>query len=125
MSCRYQIRVFESTSQDGATAVGTTVTPTVQTFSVYAYSVEEAEKSIRKKIAKGTLTRGKVYQIWPFLGNGEFTRSVAIGLDDSCERVFLDPASGPFSELRRIRVGNVTAPPASTDASASSEHAIA
>ena len=103
MSCRYQVRVFESVEKDGATEVGTTVTPTIQTFSIYAYSADEVEMSIRKSIAKGQLGRGRVYQIWPLLGNGEFTRSLAIGLDGAYERVFLDPAAGPFSELRRIR----------------------
>lgn len=60
MSCRYQVRVFESTQKDGSTSAGTIVTPLAHTFSIYAYSGEEAEKSIRKDIAKGKLTRGKI-----------------------------------------------------------------
>jgi hypothetical protein len=104
MSCRYQIRVFESTQKDGATMAGTIMAPLAQTFSVYAYSGEEAEKSIRKDIATGKLARGKVYQVLPLIGNAELTRSLAVGLDGSFERVFLDPAAGPYSEFRRVRM---------------------
>lgn len=104
MSCRYQIRVFESRSQDGATSAGTIVGPTALTLGVYAYSGEEAEKSIQKDIAKGKLARGRIYQILPVLGNFELTRSLAVALDGSSERVFLDPANGPYSEFRRIRL---------------------
>ncbi|HTU45650.1 MAG TPA: hypothetical protein VMF91_11345 [Bryobacteraceae bacterium] len=110
MSCRYQIRVFESTQKDGATAAGTIIAPIAQTFSVYAHSGEEAEKSIRKDIDKGKLARGKVYQILPLLGNAEFTRSLAAGLEGSFDRVFLDPAAGPYSEFRRIRLPVVAIP---------------
>lgn len=110
MSCRYQVRVFESTQKDGATAAGTIIAPLAQTFSIYAYSGEEAEKSIRKDIAKGKLARGKIYQILPLLGNAELTRSLAVGLEGSFDRVFLDPAAGPYSEFRRIRLPVVAAP---------------
>ena len=103
MSCRYQIRVFESVQKDGATAAGTTVSPATHTFSIYAHSGEEAEKSIRKSIAGGKLPCGKVYQILPLIGNAELTRSLAVAADGSFERVFLDPANGPYGELRRIR----------------------
>ena len=103
MSCRYQVRTFESVDQDGAVSAGTKVAPTAQAFSVYAYSAEEAEKTIATGVLNGKLARGRVYQIWPFLGNGEFTRSLAISLDGASERVLLDPACGPFSELRQIR----------------------
>jgi hypothetical protein len=109
MSCRYQVRVFESVEQNGATGAGTTVRPSVQTFSIYAYSAEEAENTIQKRVANGKLARGRVYQIWPFLGNGEFTRSLAIACDGSCQHVWLDPAAGPFNELRRIRVPQAAA----------------
>jgi hypothetical protein len=104
MSCRYQVRIFESTEKDGATSAGTVLTPVAFTFSVYAYSAEEAEKSLRKDVAKGKLGRGKVYQILPVIGNGEFVRSLAVACDGSFEHVFLDPAAGPFSEFRRIRL---------------------
>lgn len=113
MSCRYQVRVFESVQRDGATVANTTVTPTVQTLSVYAHSADEAEASIHKSIANGKLGRGRVYQIWPSLGNGEFTRSLAIALDGSSQRVLLDPAAGPYSELRRIRLAKAVPPPSS------------
>jgi len=120
MSCRYQVRVFESTQKDGATAAGTIIAPLAQTFSVYAYSGEEAEKSIRKDIDKGKLARGKVYQILPLLGNAELTRSLAVGLEGSFDRVFLDPAAGPYSEFRRIRLPQpvLAAHPAAAIASA-------
>lgn len=104
MSCRYQVRIFESVAHDDATSAGTTVMPTSHTFSVYAHSAEEAEKTICKGIMAKKLSPGRVYQIWPFLGNGEFTRSIAIARDGALQRVFLDPATGPYSELRRIRV---------------------
>src|ERR1700761_4932562 len=104
MSCRYQIRVFESARKDGDTSAGTVVTPLSLTFSVYAYSGEDAEKSIRRDIAKGKLARGRVYQILPLIGNAELTRSLAVASDGSCARVFLDPAAGLYSESRRIRV---------------------
>jgi hypothetical protein len=104
MSCRYQVRIFESTSKDGATSAGTLVSPTALTLSVYAYSGDEAEKSIRKDIAKGKLSAGRVYQIMPARYDFGMVRSVAIGLDGSCRRVYLDPASGPYCEFRRIRL---------------------
>lgn len=104
MSCRYQVRIFESLEKDGATSAGTVLAPAAFTFSVYAYSGEEAEKQIRKDVAKGKLSRGKVYQILPAIGGGEFTRSLAVAEDGSSGHVFLDPAAGPFSEFRRIRL---------------------
>jgi hypothetical protein len=104
MSCRYQIRIFESAGKDGATSAGTIMAPVAQTFSVYVYSAEEAEKSIRKDIARGKLARGRVYQILPLLGNAELTRSLAVALDGSFHRVFLDPEAGPYSEFRRVRL---------------------
>lgn len=104
MSCRYQIRVFESTEKNGATSGGTIVGPTAQTFSVYAYSGDEAERTIRKNVAKGKLALGKVYQILPLLGNAELTRSLAVALDGRFDHVFLDPAAGPYSEFRRVRL---------------------
>lgn len=109
MSCRYQVRIFESTEKDGATSPGTIMAPVTQTFSVYVHSAEEAEKSISKDIAKGKLARGRVYQVLPLLGNAELTRSLAVGLDGSFHRVFLDPAAGPYSEFRRIRLPQATA----------------
>jgi hypothetical protein len=109
MSCRYQVRVFESVEKDGAPSAGTTVAPSVQTVSIYAYSAEEAESAICKGVGTGKFGRGRVYQIWPCLGNGEFTRSIAIAGDGSSQRVLLDPAAGPFSAQRRIRFVQATA----------------
>lgn len=120
MSCRYQVRVFESASKDGATTAGTLVSPTALMLSVYAYSGDEAEKSIRKDIAKGKLAAGRVYQIMPALYNFELVRSIAIALDGSCQRVFLDPASGPYCEFRRIRLHEPTPDPQTGTALATS-----
>ena len=111
MSCRYQVRIFESTQKDGATSAGTIVAPVSQPLSIYAYSGEDAEKCIRKDVAKGKLARGKVYQILPLIGNAELTRSLAVAIDGSFERVFLDPATGLYSEFRRIRLPQPTRPP--------------
>jgi hypothetical protein len=104
MSCRYQIRVFESMEKDGVTSAGTVVAPLSFTFSIYGYSAAEAEKQIRKDVGKGKLSRGKVYQILPVIGGGELARSVAVAADGSFAHVFLDPAAGPYSEFRRIRL---------------------
>lgn len=108
MSCRYQVRIFESTQKDGATSAGTVVTPVAHPLSVYAYSGEEAENIIRKDVARGKLARGRVYQILPLIGNAELTRSLAVASDGSFERVFLDPATGLYSESRRIRLPKLT-----------------
>jgi hypothetical protein len=110
MSCRYQIRIFESIDKDGGTQAGTFMAPLAHIFSVYAYSGDEAEKSIRKDVERGKLARGRVYQILPLLGNAELTRSLAAALDGSFERVFLDPADGPYSEFRRVRLPRESTP---------------
>ena len=107
MSGRYQVRMFESMEKDGATAAGTVLTPMAQTFSVYAESADEADKLIRRDITTGKRPRGKVYQILPVLGNAEFARSLAVSTEGSFDRVFLDPASGPYSEFRRIRLAEI------------------
>jgi hypothetical protein len=105
LSGRYQVRIFESFENDGATVAGTILTPTPLTFILYADSAEEAEILLHKQIAKGKRSPGKVYQICSFLSQ-ELTRSVAVALDGSFHHVFLDPASGPFSEMRRLRLPN-------------------
>jgi hypothetical protein len=104
MNCRYQVRVFESIEKDGITSAGTVVAQVAFTFSVYAYSAEEAEKQVRKGVERGKFSRGKVYQILPAIGGGELTRSLAVAPDGSSAHVFLDPAAGPYSEFRRIRL---------------------
>lgn len=103
MSGRYQIRVFESIEKEGATGVDTVLEPTALTFSVYAESAEKAELSLRRDIDKGKRARGRVYQICPPLGHG-IIRSIAAALDGSFFHVFMDPAGGPYSHLRRIRL---------------------
>lgn len=103
MTGRYQIRVFESQAKDGATASGTVLEPTVDTLSIYAESLEEAQLSLSKEIDKGKRPRGKVYQIIPPLGNG-IIRSLAAALDGSFFHVFMDPFAGPYSDLRRLRL---------------------
>ena len=105
MTGRYQVRIFESVEADGATAAGTLLAPVSLSFMLYADSAEKAEILLRKDINKGKRARGKVYQICSVLGHG-FTRSIAATLDGSFQHVFLDPASGPFSETRRIRSAN-------------------
>lgn len=103
MSGRYQIRVFESLEKDGATASGTELQPVSFTFSLYADSVDHAELILRKEVERGKHARGRVYQICPAAAYG-IMRSVAAALDGSFFHVFMDPAAGPFSELRRIRL---------------------
>lgn len=109
-SQRYRIRVYESGDRDGATGEGTIVIPLERSFTINAYSGEEAEGLVRRDVLQGKLARGKVYQLCPWLGNPEFIRSLAAALDGSFERVFLDPASGIYAELRRIRYARQNGP---------------
>jgi len=108
-SQRYRIRVYESGDQDGATQEGTLVIPIEKSFTIHAYSGDEAEALVRRDVLQGKLPRGKVYQLCPWLGNAEFIRSIAASLDGSFARVFLDPASGLYAELRRIRFARQSA----------------
>lgn len=103
MTGRYQIRVFESVDKDGVTSPGAVFGPSALTFSIYADSSEHAELTLRKDIQKGKWPRGIVYQICPPLGHG-LIRSFASALDGSFFHVFMDPAAGPYSELRRLRL---------------------
>jgi hypothetical protein len=59
---------------------------------------------LRVDVAAGKLPAGRVYQVCPWVGNPELIRSVSISLDGISSRVFLDPASGPYGYLRRIRL---------------------
>lgn len=104
MSQRYVIRMFESTEKDGQTCAGTLVEPVNRHLAKYGYSADDVEGSVRRDVAKGKLPSGKVYQICPSMGNVELIRSVAASMDGTFERVFLDPASGLYGELRRIRL---------------------
>jgi hypothetical protein len=103
MNGRYQVRIYESTEKDDAVAAGTVLAPVSLSFTLYADSLEKAEILLHKDLDKGKRSRGRVYQICSVLGHG-FTRSIAAGLDGSFQHVFLDPASGPYSEMRRIRL---------------------
>lgn len=96
--------MYEDTEKRGATAPGTMVRPVTRDLSFYAESADEAEKRLRKDVASGALPAGMVYQICPCLANLELIRSVAAGLDGDFQHVFLDPAAGVYSELRRIRL---------------------
>ncbi len=105
MSGRYQVRVFESIDKDGATSAGAKLQPTTLTFSVYADSMDHAEAILRKEIEKGKHSRGKVYQVCATAGH-IMMRSVAASVDGSFFHVFMDPAAGPYSDLRRLRLSN-------------------
>jgi hypothetical protein len=98
------IRTYEDREKNGATDAGTVVEPVNRELAVYAYSADEAEARIRKDVAGGKLPPGRVYQICPWMANPELIRSVAASLDGSFQRVFLDPAAGLYSELRRVRL---------------------
>lgn len=104
MSQRYRIRIYESADGDYLIGPGTVVAPIERSFTVYAYSAEEAEASVRNDVSKGKLSPGKVYQVCPWLGNPELTRSIAASHDGSFQHVFLDPAFGMYGEFRRVRL---------------------
>src|SRR5579875_1321392 len=104
MSLRYMIRMFQDKDRTGNTLPGTIVQPVELPMSIYANSAEEAENKLRIDVASGKLPAGRVYQICPWVGNPELIRSIAISLEGNWGRVFLDPASGPYGYLRRIRL---------------------
>src|SRR5689334_11580909 len=95
--------MYESGDADGATAPGTIVLPIDRSFTVYAYSAEEADQLVRRDVQNGKLPKGRVYQICPQLGNPELIRSTVATLEGEFHRVFLDPASGLYAEFRRLR----------------------
>jgi hypothetical protein len=100
--------MYEDLNKCGSTVPGTIVTPIVRELSVYADSADEAEKQLRIDVQNKALPGGRVYQICPCLGTPELIRSVAASSDGTCQRVFLDPAAGLYSELRRIRLPRPT-----------------
>src|SRR3569623_1402577 len=102
----YSVRVYESTEGKNSTSAGTIVALRAHIFTLYAYTAGEVETSIRRRVLKGTLAPGKVYQICPCFGNSELVRSIAVLSDGSFERVFLDPAQARYGEIRRIRLAN-------------------
>ena len=103
MSQRYKVRAFESGDQDGVIAEGTIVLPIERSFTVYSRSVNEAEQKVKDEICEGKLPAGRVYQVCPPFGNSESIRAFSVGLDGQSKRTYLDPASGIYSEFRRIR----------------------
>lgn len=104
MSHRYIIRTYQDCDKKGATGPGTIVEPMTRELSFYAYSADEVEQRLHREIASGQLAAGRVYQICPWMSNPELIRSVAVSLDGSFQRVFLDPSAGLYGEFRRIRL---------------------
>jgi len=103
MSHRYKIRAFASGEEDGAVEAGTVVMPLEKSFSIFARTVEEAERQLQNELTEEKLVRGRVYQVCPPFGNPESIRAFSVSLAGECRRVFLDPASGVYSEFRKIR----------------------
>ncbi len=103
MSQRYIVRMYEAQNKTGDTRVGTLVAPVDRPLSIYASTSEEAETRLHSDVASRKLPSGTVYQLCPW-GKTELIRSISFALDGSSERVFLDPASGPYGELRSIRL---------------------
>jgi hypothetical protein len=103
MSHRYKIRAFESGDQQGIVDPGTIVLPIDRSYSLFARTADEAEIQVQADIASEKLPKGRVYQICPPFGNPESIRAFAVTLAGESERVYLDPASGVYSEYRRIR----------------------
>ena len=98
------IRMYEAEDQTGDTRVGTVVKPIDRHLSIYANTSEEAEATLHRDVLNKKLPSGKVYQICPWVGTPELIRSIAFSHEGTSDRVFLDPASGPYGELRRIRL---------------------
>ena len=98
------VRMYEAQDKSGTTDPGTVVELVNRAISIYASSSDEALVALHRDVASKKLPSGKVYQLCPSVGNAELIRSLAFALDGSCERVFLDPASGLYGELRRIRL---------------------
>ena len=103
MSHRYKIRAFESGDRDGIVHEGTVVQPLEHSFSLFARTAEEAERKVQDDLTADKLPKGRVYQVCPPFGNPESIRAFAVAIDGECQRAFLDPASGVYSEFRRIR----------------------
>jgi hypothetical protein len=79
------------------------VRPIDRSFPVYADSGEEVAGKIRKDVLEKKLAGGRVYQICPQFGDAELGCCVSVSWDGTMQPVFLDPASGLYSEFRRIR----------------------
>ena len=103
MSHRYKTRAFESGDQDGIVDEGKIVLPIERSFSLFARTVDEAERKVQEDLVADKLPKGRVYQVCPPFGNPESIRAFAVTSEGGCRRVYLDPASGIYSEFRRIR----------------------
>ena len=103
MSNKYKIRMFESGDGERATLSGTIVLPIDRSFAVHASSTQEAESAICRDVRDGKLPFDRIYQICPPSGDAEEARSVVISKEGGGHLVFLDPASGLYSEFRRLR----------------------
>ncbi len=107
MRRRYKLRIHESGNRDGVIEAGTMVMHIGGSAAVEAKSIDEVEAGIRKQVAADTLSRGCVYQICPPGDSQESLRSLAVAVDGSFRNCVLDPASGIYSEFRRIRFPEV------------------
>jgi len=112
MGCKFTIRIWEDFNNRGATSPGTIVLPVRRELSFYAESGDEAEQRVRNDIAAGNIPAGRVYQICPCMSEAGLIRTIAVSLDGSCQRVFLDPAEGLYGESRRIRLPRPRVPDA-------------
>lgn len=82
---------------------GTIVLPVDRSFSMFARTAEEAERKVQEEIMAEKLPKGRVYQVCPPFGNSEAIRAFSVCADGLLRRTYLDPASGIYSEFRRIR----------------------
>jgi hypothetical protein len=103
MSNKYKIRMYESGDGERVTLSGTIVLPIDRSFAVQAGSTEEAESTICRDVRDGKLPFDRIYQICPPSGDDEQIRSVVISKEGGGQRVFLEPASGLYSEFCRLR----------------------
>jgi hypothetical protein len=103
MTHRYKIRAFETGDPESKVEAGTVVLPSDRLFSLFARSVDEAERKIQDDLAADKLPKGRVYQVCPPFGNSESIRAFTVTREGDCRRVYLDPASGIDPECRRIR----------------------
>jgi hypothetical protein len=103
MSNKYKIRMYESGDGERVTISGTIVLPIDRSFAVHAGSTEEAESTICQDVRAGKLPFDRIYQICPPSGDCEEIRSIVISKEGGGQAVFLDQASGLYSEFRRLR----------------------
>lgn len=109
MNHRYKIRTFESRDGLRSLAAGTVILPMDPSFSLFATSIEGAEKNLCDEVRSGKLPPGRVYQICPLIGNPEAIRSIAIDEKANARRVVLDATVGMYSVLRSLRYSEAKA----------------